>query len=373
MRLLFVLLFSVFLFACNNEKENNSTDQKNSDVKPAKSIPVEPVKEIDLEVYIDNFRIRTGPGVDEKEIARLPKNTIVIYNGEKSMHSTAINLRGIKLNAPWLKIKTKEGLEGWIYAAGVKSASPQKVAATKVIDEIHMNSFFDKKIVDQIKNYQNQLDNSKTSKAFAETYLLGESTQNNINEILGDKVEIDDPSNILDMSWLERSLVGYQNSMVAEATTFNIFKDFKKMYSIVKETEGNEDDDFIKLQFKVNELDSVEYFYKSWFMQTWDYGGHSLLGQGKHFNILKEVDHLLAKSNLFEKPLLDIKQEILNDISAEYITYWESKDKILEEMKNIVETNFAFLTKEDKILIKTRYDQFKNPIANKIEVNKRSY
>ena len=289
------------------------------------------------------------------------------------MHSTEIKLRGVKLNATWLLVKTKEGVDGWIYGGGVKAAATENKAVIGKINQMQMHSFFDKKITDQIKTYGKQWQNSKSSTAFADAYLLGEKTQQEINEVLANKVEIDDPQKLVDMSWLENSFQGFQNSLVAEGTTFNIFKDFKIMFAKAKETEGTEDDDFITFQFHANELDSVEYFYKSFFMQTWDYGGHSLLGQGKHFNLLNEANGLLAKSKLFEKPILDIKTEILNDISAEYITYWESKDKILEEMKKIISADFGFLTTEDKILIKTRYEQFKKPKANKIEVNNRAF
>ena len=108
-------------------------------------------------------------------------------------------------------------------------------------------------------------------------------------------------------------------------------------------------------------------------MQTWDYGGHSLLGQGRHFNLLNEANDLLSKSKLFEKPILELKIEILDDISAEHVTYWEPQEKILEEMKKIISADFDFLTNEDKIILKTRYEQFKKPKANKIEVNHRAY
>lgn len=367
MKPIYFSLFLLIFFACKNE------NQKNAKVQPAKSIPAEEFTPIELEVYIDDFKMRSGSSVEHNEVARLKEKTIVIYKGEKSMHSTEIKLRGVKLNAPWLKVKTKEGIDGWIYGGGIKAASSQNKTAIEKINQMQMHSFFDKKIIARINTYKKQWQLSKSSTAFADAYLLGEKTQEAINEILANKIEIDDPEKLIDMSWLENSFTGFQNSLVAEGTTFNIFKNFKIMYAKAKETEGTEDDDFINFQLHVNELDSIEYFYKSWFMQTWDYGGHSLLGQGKHFDLLKEANNLLAKSKLFEKPILETKNEILNDIAAEHITYWESKDKILKEMKKIVSADFDFLTKEDKILLKTRYEQFKKPKANKIEVNHRAF
>ena len=370
MRFIYFLFFACIFFTCKNEK---SAQSDNSKVQPTKAVPVEEYKPIELEVYIDDFKMRSGPGVEHEEVARLKENTIVVFKGEESMHATEIKLRGVKLKATWLKVKTKEGVEGWIYGGGIKAAATGDKAAVEKINHIQMLSFFDKKMVDRINTYDKQWQLPKSSTGFADAYLLGEKTQQEINEILANQVEIDDPSKLIDMSWLENSFQGFQNSLVAEGTVFNIFKDFRIMFAKAKETEGTEDDDFITFQFHANEMDSVEYYYKSWFMQTWDYGGHSLLGQGKHFDLLSEANDLLAKSKLFEKPILDIKIEILNDISAEHITYWESKEKILAEMKNIAEADFDFLTTEDKILIKTRYEQFKKPVANKIEVNNRTH
>lgn len=370
MKIIYFIFFVSIFFSCENDK---SSKLDNSKIDPTKSIPEEEFIPIELEVYIDDFKMRNGPGVQHDEVARLKENTIILYRGEESMHSTEIKLRGIKLNSTWLKVRTKEGVDGWIYGGGIKPAKSADATTSKKINELQMNGFFHKKIVDQIKTYDKQWENSKSSSAFANAYLLGEKTQLEINEALANKVEIEDPQKLIDMSWLENTFQGFQNSLVAEGTTFNIFKDFKVMFAKAKETEGTEDDDFLTLQFHANELDSVEYFYKSWFMQTWDYGGHSLLGKGKHFNLLKEANDLLAESKLFEKPILNLKIEIIDDISAEYVTYWETKEKILSEMKKIISADFNFLTNEDKIILKTRYEQFKKPKANKIEVNHRAY
>ena len=362
------LLSACIFFACKNDKKTTTDDSSVKQV--ALSRPFEP---FELEVYIDDFKIRNGPGIEHKEVARLKENTLVMYLGEKSRNTTEIKLRGVKLNTNWLKVKTKEGIEGWIYGGGIRAPKNGKEITKRTADFIPFVNFVDKKLGHDINMYRLEWNSARTSSAFADAYLSGEEAQQKFNETLASKVQIDNTDKLIDMSWIDFFLPGFQNSLVAEGTTFNIFKDFKVMYAKAKETEGTEDDNFITFQFHANELDSVEYYYKSWFMQTWDYGGHSLLGQGKHFDLLNEANELLAKSSLFEKPILNIKNEILNDISAEHITYWESKDKILAEMKKIIDADFHFLAAVDKILIKTRYEQFKKPAANKIEVNNRAF
>ena len=364
MKLIYVLPIFLIFSACGNDQLNKAQSPN--------SISVEPVQEVELIVYINNLRMRNGPGVDHEVIASLPENTIVKYKGETSMHSTIVKMRGMQMNARWILVKIEDGKEGWLYGGGLKPKTTDKIEATKIIDDIQLDGLFEKEIVAQIKEYGKQWNNIKTSSDFAETYLLGEEVQKKINETLGKKVEIEDPSLLMDMGWLERNMLGYQNSLAAEATQFYLFQDYKLMYQKAKQSEGTEDDNFIEFQFQINAFDSIEHFYKSWFFQTWDYGGHSLLGQGKHLGFLSEMNAILLKSKLFKKPILEIKNMLLKDIIDEHISYWEPKDKILDELGNIINANFVLLSKTDLIGLKNRKKMFEQPIENKIEINKRA-
>ena len=68
MRFIYFILFTCIFFACKNDK---TPTQDNSKIQPAKSIPAEDFKPIELEVYIDDFKMRSGPGVQYDEVARL--------------------------------------------------------------------------------------------------------------------------------------------------------------------------------------------------------------------------------------------------------------------------------------------------------------
>ena len=364
MRLIFLLLPFFIFSSCQNDKPVT--------VQSPKSISVDPIKEVELMVYINNLRMRNGPGVDHEVIASLPENTVVKYKGETSMHTTQVKMRGLQMNARWILVKTEDGKEGWLYGGGVKPKTTDKIEATQIIDNIQLDGLFEQDVVLKIKDYNKQWDGIQSSTDFAKTFLFGEEVQEAINETLSNKVDIEDPSTLMDMGWLERSMPGYQNSLAAEATQFYLFQDYKLMNHKATQSEGTEDDDFIELQFKVNAYDSIEHFYKSWFFQTWDYGGHSLLGQGKHLELLSEMNAILLKSKLFEKPVLKIKNGLLKDIIDEHISYWESKDKILNELGNIINANFVLLSKTDLIGLKNRKKMFEKPIENKIEINKRA-
>ena len=373
MRLIFLFLCFAYLFSCGNnstDASNSKDESSNTSVTKEETVSTQPVE---LMVYINNLRLRDGAGIDAKDIAQLDENTTLIYEGEVTDYTTEIKLRGTQMNAPWIKVKRKDGLSGWVYAGGVKSLNDEFEAAIRTLDDIRLESFFGKNVVREMKSYRANWEALQTSSDFAKLYEEATAIQDTVNSIIGEKIQVEDPSKAIDLSWLERTLPGFQISFAAEGTIFYLFKDFKKMHPKVLATSGTEDDAFIDFQFRVNEVDSIEYFYKSWFMQTWDYGGHSLLGQGKHLELLQLIDEQLTKSKIFEKPLLKTKQEILNDVLDQHVTYWESKAKILDELRNIIKADFVFFSKADKVALSTRLEIFKNPKANKIEMNRRSF
>lgn len=368
MRIITFFLLICILTSCKSEPKTESSSSEKTEIVPKK----ETLPPLEMLVYIDNLRIRDQPSMDGKEVAQLPENTVVRFVGEKSEHTEPIGIRGLKMDAPWLKIKTEGNVEGWAYSAGVR---PKDIDADsewiKSIDGIRMKSFFGSEIYNKGRAYQQQWESAKTSQDVSSLYSAVEKIQEAANNVLSEKLEVQDPMTLPDMTWIERSIPGLQTSLVAEGTQFHLFKNFKKMNAKAKQTNGEEDDDFFELQFLVNEVDSIEHFYKSWFLQTWDYGGSSLLGQGKHLKLLNRMNDLLSKSKVFESQILAIKTELLKDISEDYVTYWEPKEKILDELRNIIQKEFVFFTKEDKIMLKTRLKMFENPKANKIEVNQR--
>ena len=76
------------------------------------------IKPTKMIVNIDNLRIRAEPGEKGEEIGRLKEGTILYDLGEVSDFTTRVQLRGIWHDEPWLKVKTDQNLEGWIYGGG---------------------------------------------------------------------------------------------------------------------------------------------------------------------------------------------------------------------------------------------------------------
>ncbi|NPV02213.1 MAG: SH3 domain-containing protein [Brevinematales bacterium] len=70
--------------------------------------------------WVNNLNIRTEPGVSSKILCQLKEGEIVEYLGIVTCDTTNIVFRGIEFDAPWAKVKNFAGIEGWVYAGGLK-------------------------------------------------------------------------------------------------------------------------------------------------------------------------------------------------------------------------------------------------------------
>lgn len=367
-----VLSFCLLLFACTDEIATDTPEASSSaEVIQEISKKTEPTK---LVVGLEHLRLRATPGSKGEELAHLDKGTVLLETGEVSDFTTRIKLRGIWFDEPWIKVRTPDGTEGWVYAGAVVFRMEQSTALSEKLLDIRLKSFFGDALTADIHAYRKSFHSTKTSQDFAMIYEQGKQLQERMVKVLEDKINVPelDYEQLPDLFWVEESLPGYETALVAEGTIYYLFRNFKTFRKIAAKTTGKEDDDFIELNLKVHATDSVEYFFPAWYLQTWDYGGHSLLGQGIHLDVLKEADQVLKKSDLFLDDVLEVKNRLLDDITGEQITYWESLDKIKKELDGIITAELSILTNEDKVALETRRAMFNDPKANKIEVNQRS-
>jgi len=371
---LFIITFILLVssLACQQEGKNDGSN-------PPSSITTTPIdkpvpKPVKMKVYFDNLRLRDAAGKDGNEITKLLENSILTYQGELSNFTTPIKLRGMQYDEPWLKITTSDGKAGWVYAAGVKPTTTNPSEYISILENMRLESFFGKNLAEEIRSSNNKLTTTNSDLDFAVAYENALTIQEKINDVMADKIEIDHPQQLPSMIWLENAMEGFQNSLVAEGTKFYLFAHYYKLWQMAQKTSGNADDEFMQLQISIHPTDSIEHFFPVWFIQTWDYGGHSLLGEGHHFKILKKVNELLEKKSPFQKSLEGIKKMVLDDIfdTQKYVSYWYKKEKILSEIDDIIQANFVSLSSKDKIALKARRKMFEQHQANAIKINQRS-
>ncbi|TXF88710.1 SH3 domain-containing protein [Neolewinella aurantiaca] len=84
---------------------------------PAAEVVVEKVTT--LYSTINGLNVRSGPSLKNGKIARLGLYDEVEFAGEVTDSLYTIDLGEVSPTAPWVKVKLKDGKEGWVFGAGV--------------------------------------------------------------------------------------------------------------------------------------------------------------------------------------------------------------------------------------------------------------
>ncbi len=356
---LFLIFVWLLLFSC--KKEGTSPPIK-TQVKE---------KGISVNIHLDKMRIYAGPKLDSEQMGTVPMGTSLPYAGQMTETTTKMKLGGVWYDEPWVSIQTPKGDTAWIYGGGVMLQGEDSEELAEILLEKRMMAFFGNATKD-LMTYRENYANASTSEAFAEVFHDGEELRDRLVGMLEQKIPTAQTEDLPDIFWVEDVFPGYVVELVAEGTKYFLFKDYKQLYLKARQTEGEEDDIFTDLGLEVYSQDSIEYFFPSWFIQTWDYGGHSLLGSGKHNDIIALADEVSGMTDLFSNDINIIKRELLKDITHPEITYWNSREKIINELDSIIDLEYDILSREDLVALESRYNQFKEAEKNGIELNIRT-
>lgn len=357
-RFLIILIFSVIFLGigCKNGVDSFLSNTDDS---------------IQLVVNMDQIRIRNAPGLDSEKIGVMSLGSTMPYAGDMTDFSTRIKLGGVWYDEPWISILTPDKDTGWVYGGGVLFEGEDSEELSEILLQKRMKTFFGK-LANSITTYRDDYANASTSEDFAKVFHDGEEIRDRMIAALEEKIPVTEVENMPDIFWIENVFPGYVVELVAEGTQYYLFKDFRQLHTKAQQTKGEEDDIFTDLGLSIYERDSIEYFYPAWFLQTWDYGGHSLLGSGKHDDVLALADEVMNMSDYFKDDIAVFKKELLRDISSPQVTYWNASDKIVAEVDSILEADYEILSKEDIISLKARKKQFENFEENGIELNVRT-
>ena len=131
-KILFIvfLTFVGFIFSCKNTNSSESTQQKESNSSEGESTEnttnpsTQEKAPTILYAWVDKLRIREQPTTKSEIVEEVKEGTSFTYLNEKTDYKERINLRGTLFNEPWLKIKTEDGKEGWVYGGAVKFYEP---------------------------------------------------------------------------------------------------------------------------------------------------------------------------------------------------------------------------------------------------------
>ncbi|GAB4250983.1 MAG: hypothetical protein Kow0027_14670 [Saprospiraceae bacterium] len=91
-----------------------------ANTQPQKDLLADPNEEYArLFVVIDKLKLREGPGLKSKVLTELPLFEPVYFLNEMTDSTFEVNLGRMVVDESYMKVRTKKGLEGWVYGAGI--------------------------------------------------------------------------------------------------------------------------------------------------------------------------------------------------------------------------------------------------------------
>ncbi|PHN07546.1 SH3 domain-containing protein [Flavilitoribacter nigricans] len=358
----FLFFCLLLIVACGSETEEN----------PEVDAPQETsVMAMDLKVVVPNGRLRAAPDPQAKVIRQLNKWASLQDLGEVSRHTTQISFGAEKFDEPWLEVQDSTGQSGWIYAREVapalSGADLQEFRRSKLLRSIFGDAAYLK-----LETYRENWQQAVSEKAIAETYRLGLSLRDTLVPMLENKSHSYDTGPLPDLFWIDNFIPAYVTQLVAEGTVYYLFNDYKQWLKMARKSPGKQDDRFFSLLARCYPQDSIEYFYPAWELQTWDYGGHHLLGRGITYDILAEIEQLESRTPLFSRALLQLKDQILADLTQPNIHFWEPDTLVKQELDSIIQANWSIFTATDRVALDTRRLQLDSAVVHGIGFNARA-
>lgn len=113
MRLWLLLpLFSLF-FSCNDTKPETEGSVPPPEKEPTLMVAV-----------VDHLRLRDRSGPDGEVTASLREGETLWWTGDESAERETVTLRGREVTAPWYRVRTPGGSEGWVFGGALEVWKP---------------------------------------------------------------------------------------------------------------------------------------------------------------------------------------------------------------------------------------------------------
>lgn len=135
LQIIILLTILTIFFACKEDNASNDPNLEDPNTEKIDSSFVETPEEVQYYTWVDKLRLRAKPNTKSDVVAELKEGSLLTYLHEKTDFTQAITLRGKAFDEPWYKIKTPDGVIGWVYGGGVLKDIPVVDAMPTVYDK----------------------------------------------------------------------------------------------------------------------------------------------------------------------------------------------------------------------------------------------
>jgi hypothetical protein len=206
-----------------------------------------------------------------------------------------------------------------------------------VIAKDILSTYFDKNQIDNIKKYQREFLNIKSSNDLVNIYRKSKDLTQMLNDTLNKSKDIESGNfDITKVKKIGDSTPGLIVGYGAEGIGINVTTDHKTFLKRANLTPEKSDNNYFNLMIEIFG-DSGD-IYPNWFIRTWDYGGYTLLGKGTHIKMLEKINNVLKTSPEFNNEIKEIKTKLVNDI-LQSINFGVTKKDVVNEINKFISNN----------------------------------
>ena len=320
-----------------------------------------------LEVRQPNFQLREAPGNEASPIQGLEPGERVLSLGEQSTVTTHLEIGGRLYDEPWLLVQSENGAQGWVYALAFQDSLN---TGEGFPPGARLHALFGQALAQRIAIYEEAFEQAHTAEMVAQAMAIGRALRDTLVQVLALRALENDQRESL--FWLKEAIPAFVPHLMEDGRTYYLFMDYRPYLSLARTSEGAADDAFLELCLMAYPEDSIEYFYPVWKFESNEKEVHSLLGRGLHFQFLEKLDKLLLYRDLYGEEIGQFREQLLNDIAGAGVTYWESREKALTELKRIQQANFQVIGEDGQQALEARRRQFEDPGKYGIRFNYKS-
>ncbi len=331
------------------------------------------VKNAGRPILIVTYPVSLREKADEKsaELEQLEPGVELADLNRVSRFLTSIYLDDRLRQEPWLWVETNSGRQGWVFAGAVLPEGAPPEQEINWIMEKRFEALFGPRLSQRWKTWKARKDIA-TDSTFAQVLREGKALQDTLNQLMATLATRDPGQTPPDMYWLGETAPFFIIQQIANQSSYCLFLDYKTVARQAAQTTGDQDDQFAQIGFLAFPLDSIESALPAWVFPLSLEESCSNLGAGKHLEVLLAIEHYLQNGQYFQPELIVLKNEILNDILDKDRTYWQSREKILAELKQIRKAKLNCLTARDQLALEARQAMFESPEKNNLHLNRRA-
>jgi len=338
-----ILTLTLILYACKN-----SANSENQNIVTVKAVS-----------------LREEPSEKGREITIIEPGDVLVDLGKTSSSESQIMVGGQLYQTPWIKVETLNKQSGWVPAWALR---PVRKQADWLLQK-RLECYFGKALADRRNLICQDLEKAKTVSELSSAWRISIAFRDTSLLLLTQRPEGDIQ---LEFDWLNELLPGFifQKSETGDRNL--LFAAFEFWYQKALKTNGLEDDVFFETYFLAYPKDHIESFFPAWKFQLSETESTSQLGSGIHHKMLQQIDRALGKGQRFAPQLNKLKDQLLEDIFDKGVQYWQSREKILAELDQILSNPPQCLNPQELESLSIRQKMFQDPVFYGIVVNLRS-